>query len=60
MQNQDSIGNLDRPAITAGSGKRQAPIPAEQRAWNTSPLWMQLLTIAAAILLLVWLLDEIF
>jgi hypothetical protein len=58
MQNQGSLGGVDRPAIATGPNNRQ--VPTKQRAWNTSPLWMQLLTIAAAILLLVWLVDEIF
>jgi len=32
----------------------------ERRDWHTSPLWMQIVVIAAAAASVVWLLDEIF
>ncbi len=60
MQDLNSIGTADRPAIATAPVSRRGALPAEQRAWTTAPLWMQLATIAAAIALAVWVLDEIF
>lgn len=52
---------------TVGAGRTDAPergnhavLKVERRDWRTSPLWMQLVVIAAAVMLAVWLLDEIF
>jgi len=52
---QGSVG-IER----ADTEERKHAVQVKRRDWQTSPLWMQLVVIAAAVMLVAWLLDEIF
>ncbi len=57
QESADTVGAERTDTAERGD---HAVVQVERRDWYTSPLWMQLVVVAAAAMSVVWLLDEIF